>query len=73
MAPKRKICDKDTESELMCDIDWAAFDDDEESYEDEDVYDNEQPPQPLQQQLMTWGLRPQVNKMHADQWWWQKE
>jgi hypothetical protein len=21
MAPKRKICDKDTESELMCDID----------------------------------------------------
>jgi hypothetical protein len=65
MAPNRKLCDEDTESELICNTDSDEYVEDSESDETEDD-DDELPSSVMQrQQVMKWGLRSQVNQTHV--------
>jgi hypothetical protein len=66
MAPKRKLCDEDIESELICDTVSDEYLEDSESDETEnDDDDEEQPLSVMHKQVMKWGLRCQANQMHV--------
>jgi hypothetical protein len=69
----RNLCDEDTESKLICDIDSDEYVEDMESDEDEDYYDEEdygdeekQPSLSVQQkQIMKWRMWSQVDHTHV--------
>ena len=72
MAPKRKLCDEEIESELICDTDSDEYVDDSESDktddddDDGDDGDKEQPLSVMQkQQVMKWELRCQADQTHV--------
>jgi hypothetical protein len=62
MVPKRKLCEEDTESELICDTDSDEYVEDTESDEgdvdqDDDETPSAPPVSPLQKDSTKWGLR----------------
>jgi hypothetical protein len=70
MAPKRKLCDEDIESGLICDTDSDEYLEDSESDEtedddDDDGDDDEQPSSVRHKQVMKWGLWCQANQTHV--------
>jgi hypothetical protein len=66
MATKRKLCDEDIQSELICDTDSDEYLEDSESDEtDDNDDDEEQPSSAMHKQVMKWGLRCQANQMHV--------
>jgi hypothetical protein len=66
MAPKRKLCDEDVESELICDTDSDEYVEDSKSDETEDDEDDEEQPSVMQkQQVMKWGLQLWANQTHV--------
>jgi hypothetical protein len=68
MGPRRKLCDEDIKSKLICDTNSDEYIEDTESDEDEDVYnDDEQLSPPMQQQNTKWGLQSHANQTHIYQ------
>jgi hypothetical protein len=65
ICPKRKLCDEDTEFELICDTEDSESDETDDDDDDNDD-DEQQPSSVMQkQQVMKWGLWSHANHRHA--------